>query len=198
MVLQRTSAYHYLILFYSYQTSIPSYQVCDLKQINPPQTLQTHTTWRHFPGFRLLLPIPTSCYLFREAIDPRRVCRTQGWKHSVNSVGEGAQILGIFTASGVTQHQHKWLFTTGKLLTMEIHGSPWRFNIMMLFTSTWKVMCIGVRFTYVQKLWELWTLNIHPPKKRLLFDRRTTTCLLVANTSQPICFLYWDQFDRCW
>lgn len=129
--------YYSVPLFYSYQTSIPSYQVCDLKQIHPPQTLQTHTTWRHFPGFWLLLPIPTSCYLFREAIDPRRICRTQGCKHSVNRVGEGTQILGVFTASGVTPRiSTNGGSTTGKLFDHgEIHGSPkWRFNIMLLFT----------------------------------------------------------------
>lgn len=160
MVLQRTSAYHYLILFYSYQTSIPSYQVCDLKQINPPPNASNTYHLETFSRFSTPFQNPASCYLPREAIDPRRVCRTQGRKHSVNRVGEGAQILGVFTASGVTQHQHKW-WTTGKLLTMEIHGSPWRFDINDVVYHTWKVMCIGVRFTLYKSCGncELWTFT---------------------------------------
>lgn len=83
---------------------------------------------------------------------------------------------------------------------MEIHGNP-KFNINDVVYSTWKVMCIRGPFDICTKAvsnCELWTFTHQKKAAVWLFDRKNTTCLLVANTSQPIYFLYWDQFDRCW
>lgn len=70
---------------------------CMLKNITPK--LQTNTTWRFS---RASTPSPASCNFPRKAIGPRRVCSTEGRKDSAHRVGEGAQVLGVFTASVTT------------------------------------------------------------------------------------------------